>query len=86
MAPLHVVCQANRRSSGTPIGGALVRSLDGSRTESVATLFCDMVTYVPRAGEPDGGGSNRIAYMFKKLLNSGEPDVQSWLRCLSGND
>lgn len=86
VAPLHVVCQANRRSPGIPIGGALVRSLDGSRTESLATLFRDMVSYAPRPGEPDGGSSNRIAYMFKKLLNSGEPDVQSWLRGLSGND
>lgn len=86
VAPLHVVCQANRRSPGTPIGGTLVRSLDGSRTEPLATLFRDMVSYAPRAGEADGGSSNRIAYMFKKLLNPGEPDVQSWLRGLSGND
>lgn len=86
VAPLHLVCQANRLSPGTPIGSTLVRSLDGSRAETVATLFHDMVSYAPRAGEPDGGSSNRIAYMFKKLLNRGEPDVQSWLRALSGND
>lgn len=85
VAPLLVVCQANRRSPGTAIGGTLVRSRDGAQAESVATLFRDMVTYAPRAAEPDGGSSNRIAYMFKKLLNPGEPDVQSWLRALSGN-
>ncbi|MFM7312580.1 MAG: peptidoglycan-binding domain-containing protein [Cyanobium sp.] len=84
IAPLLVVAQANRRSPGLPIGSTTVVSLDGSRSESFSQLLRDMVSYAHRAGEDDGS-SNRIAYMFKQLLNSGEPDVQTWLRSLSGN-
>lgn len=85
IAPLLVVSQANRRSPGTPIASTRVVSLDRSRAEAFEVLFRDMVSYAPRAGEADGGGSNRIAYLFKQLINSGEPDVQTWLRTLSGN-
>lgn len=85
IAPLHLVCQLNRRFPGTPIGSAIVHSLDGSRSASVADLFRAMVTYKPRPGEADGGSSNRIAYMFKLLLCDGEPGVESWLRSISGN-
>ena len=83
VAALHLVCQANRRSPGTAIGATQVRPRDGSPPEPFAALFRAMVTYEPR--EADGGGSNRIAYLFKQLLNAAEPDVQTWLRALSGN-
>lgn len=85
VAPLMLVCHLNRRHPGIPIGSTIVHSLDGSRSDSFAALFRDMVTYAAREGELDGGSSNRIAYMFKKLLNAGEPDVESWLRSITGN-
>lgn len=85
IAPLHLVCQLNRRRPGVPIEATSVRSLEGGHTEAFATLFRDMVSYAPRAGEPDGGGSNRIAYLFKRLGHGDEPDLQTWLRKLSGN-
>jgi len=85
VAPLMLVCHLNRRHPGLPIGDTIVHSLDGSRSESFADLFRDMVTYVERPQEFDGGGSNRIAYLFKKLLNDGEPDVETWLRSITGN-
>ena len=85
IAPLHLICQLNRLWPGVTIGSTAVRSLDGARVEPFAELFRDMVSYAPRAGEPDGGGSNRIAYLFKRLGRSGEPDLQTWLRRLSGN-
>lgn len=80
VAAMQLVCQANRRSPGTPIASTRVRAGDGSVSRSFASLFRDMVSYAK--GVPE---SNAIAYMFKQLLNSGEPDVQSWLRSLSGN-
>ena len=85
IAPLHLVCQLNRRRPGVPIAATAVRSLEGGHTEAFASLFRDMVSYAPRAGEPDGGGSNRIAYLFKRLRHGDEPDLQSWLRRISGN-
>jgi hypothetical protein len=85
VAPLMLVCHLHRRHPDIPIGDTIVRSLDGSRSESFAVLFRDMVTYAAREGEWDGGSSNRIAYMFKKLLNAGEPDVETWLRSITGN-
>lgn len=85
IAPLHLVCQLNRRSPGIPIAATSVRSLEGGHTEAFPALFRDMVSYGPRPGESDGGGSNRIAYLFKRLRHSDEPDLQTWLRRLSGN-
>ncbi len=85
IAPLQLVCQLNRRHPGVPIAATSVRSLEGGHTEAFASLFRDLVSYAPRAGEPDGGGSNRIAYLFKRLGHADEPDLQSWLRRLSGN-
>lgn len=83
IAALQVVCQANRRSAATPIGACTVQPLDGSAPASFADLFRAMVQYAP--DDRDGGRSNRIAYMLKQLLNSGEADVQTWLRNVSGN-
>jgi hypothetical protein len=80
VAPLQVVCQANRRSPGTPIRDSRVRSGDGSASAPFAQLFTEMVSYAQGVGR-----SNAIGYLFKQLLNSGEPDVQAWLRGLSGN-
>ena len=85
IAPLQLVCQLNRRHPGIPIAATSVRSLEGGHTEGFAELFRDLVSYAPRAGEPDGGGSNRIAYLFKRLRHGDEPDLQSWLRRISGN-
>jgi hypothetical protein len=80
VAALQLVCQANRRSPGTPIGATRVRAGDGSADQPFAALFTAMVSY--------GQGvttSNAIGLMLKQLRNSGEPDVQSWLSGLSGN-
>ena len=85
IAPLHLVCQLNRRHPGIPIAATSVRSLEGGHTEGFAELFRDLVSYAPRPGEPDGGGSNRIAYLFKRLRHGDEPDLQSWLGQISGN-
>jgi len=83
IAPLHVLCQANRRSPGTPVGPLRVRSGDGVQAARFAELFRDMVSYARDAQVP--GSSNAIGYLFKQLRNPGEPDVQTWLRQLSGN-
>lgn len=83
IAPLHVLCQANRRSPGTPVGPLLLRSGDGRRSASFAELFTSMVSYGQDAQVP--GSSNAIGYLFKQLRNPGEPDVQTWLRQLTGN-
>lgn len=85
IAPLHLVCQLNRRHPGVPIAATAVRCLEGGHTEGFAELFRDLVSYAPRPGEPDGGGSNRIAYLFKRLGHGDEPDLQCWLRRISGN-
>ena len=80
VAALQLVCQANRRNPGIPIGATRVRAGDGSADQPFPTLFTDMVSY--------GKGvttSNAIGLMLKQLRNSGEPDVQSWLSSLSGN-
>lgn len=117
IAGLHVVCQANRRSPGTPIDTTAVHPCDGTAPQPFAALFKAMVDYQPPAGqttvggEPadlgdgsaasngldgregsgheeedaDGGGSNRIGYLFKLLGNREEPDLQTWMQRLSGN-
>jgi len=86
VAPLMLVCHLNRRHPDIPIGDTIVRSQAGTRAESFSLLFRTMVDYADRPGEFDAGGSNRIAYLFKKLLNDGEPDVQTWLRSITGNN
>jgi hypothetical protein len=80
VAALHLVCQANRRSPGTPIRTARVRAGDGSASRPFPQLFTDMVSYGAGVGT-----SNAIGLMLKQLLNSGEPDGQTWLRGVSGN-
>lgn len=83
IAPLHVLVQANRRSPGTPVGSQTLCSGDGRHAASFAELFTDMVSYARDVQAP--GSSNAIGYLFKQLRNPGEPDVQTWLRQLSGN-
>jgi hypothetical protein len=146
IAPLHLVCQVNRRSPGTPIAATVVRPRDGSPPLPFAALFRALIDYAPprqaqeggpeachgsgsdpgsagldhdpgedggdeegadedgadeeggddgsagdgdgggaSGGEDDGGSSNRIGYLFKRLLQDGEPDVQTWMRRLTGN-
>lgn len=83
VAALQVVCQANRRSPGTPISQCQVRSGDGSAQAPFGQLVTDMVSYAKEAQR--SGTSNAIGYMLKLLRNPGEPDVQTWLRTLTGN-
>lgn len=85
VAPLMLACHLSRRHPDLPIGSTIVRSQAGRRAESFSALFRSMIDYTERAGEFDAGGSNRIAYLFKKLLNPGEPDVETWLRSITGN-
>ncbi len=80
VAALHLVCQANRRSPGTPIAATRIRAGDGRASQPFPTLFTDMVSYGKGVAR-----SNAIGLMLKQLRNGGEPDVQSWLRSLSGN-
>jgi len=83
IAPLHVLCQANRRSPGMPVGPLLLQPAGGGDGASFAELFTAMVSYARDAEAP--GSSNAIGYLFKQLRQPGEPDVQTWLRQLSGN-
>lgn len=80
VAALQLVCQANRRSPGTPIGVTRLQAGDGSGSQPFAPLFTAMVSY-----EQGVAASNAIGLMLKQLRNDGEPDVQTWLGNLSGN-
>jgi hypothetical protein len=83
VAALQLVCQANRRSPGTPIGLCQVRAGDGSAAAPFGQLVTDMVSYAKESQR--SGSSNAIGYMLKLLRNPGEADVQTWLRALTGN-
>ncbi|MCE2838056.1 MAG: peptidoglycan-binding protein, partial [Cyanobium sp. 49614_E6] len=82
-APLHVLCQANRRSPMTPIGNCRIgpgdrSGLGDSAAEDFGDLFREMVSYEKDAQSP--GHSNALGALFKTLVNPGEANVQQWLR------
>ncbi|MFN7894873.1 MAG: peptidoglycan-binding domain-containing protein [Cyanobacteriota bacterium] len=87
-APLHVLCQANRRSPMTPIGNCRIgpgdrSGLGDSPAEDFGDLFREMVSYEKDAQSP--GHSNALGALFKTLVNPGEANVQQWLRQLTAN-
>jgi peptidoglycan hydrolase-like protein with peptidoglycan-binding domain len=84
-AALHVLCQANRRSPMTPIGGCRIgpNGLGDSPGEYFGDLFRQMVSYEKDAQSP--GHSNALGALFKTLVNPGEENVQQWLRQLTAN-
>lgn len=83
IAPLHLAGQAARRRPDRSLADALVRPAAGGPGRPFPELFEQMVSYGGDASTP--GCSNAIGYLFKQLLNPGEPDLQSWLRAISGN-
>jgi hypothetical protein len=84
-AALHVLCQANRRSPMTPIGGCRIgpNVFGDSPGEYFGDLFRQMVSYEKDAQSP--GHSNALGALFKTLVNPGEENVQQWLRQLTAN-
>ncbi|WP_185467261.1 peptidoglycan-binding protein [Synechococcus sp. BSF8S] len=81
-AALQLICQANRLQPTLPIDRCdVVGERSGaSRRESFGDLFTEMVSY--SKGVPH---SNAVAWMLKQIRSPGQPDLQSWLRSITGN-
>jgi hypothetical protein len=86
VAGLHVLCQANRRRPSLPISQCRVRGRrnGAERLEPFDALFTEMVSYAKDRREP--GHSNAVGAMFKEIRDPAQPDVQQWLRRITGND
>jgi hypothetical protein len=83
LSPISVVCQANKKNPMIKITECRIHQQNAIRSSSdprFDQLFLDMVSY--RKGV---ARSNAVGLMFKRLCNSGEPNIEQWLSALTGS-